>query len=123
MLLLTLMQVLLPGGLILNFKKMCQETLIKGRLYEFQCSTYVQAGNIPRAVNCYAVTATNVGDTIAYVQGMIIYPATTQPGIGNSRQWSGFQNDLYMGNIIITFDTSGGGTNPAVEITQFFYLK
>lgn len=93
----------------------------KGRAYGFQTAVYVQSANLPRVERCFAVMFTNIGDTPGSLQGMIVYPAAVQPGIGDSRTFSGHTDDEYVENLILQVGT--GGTNPQFEVVQFFYLK
>lgn len=82
---------------------------------------YSKAGTIPVQDGCFAFMFTNVGDTTAYVNGMVVYPSSTPTtALGDSRSISAHVTDLYMGNINLRF--SGAGTNPQIEIVQLFYI-
>lgn len=82
---------------------------------------YTRSGFIDVVNNCNAFTFVNVGDTIANVNGMIIYPGTVGTNLGDARQIGGNEGEVYIGTIKLAFDFPGGA-NPAVEITQKFYI-
>ncbi len=66
---------------------------------------------------------TNIGDTIARVNGIVIFPsATPLTALGDSRSVGGHLMDLYMGNITLAFNTPVGAT-PLVEVIQLFYVS
>jgi hypothetical protein len=65
---------------------------------------------------------TNVGDTNAAVNDMVVFPsATPATALGDSRTISGHLLDVYSGNINLSF--TPGGTAPAVEIVQLYYIS
>lgn len=67
---------------------------------------------------------TNIGDTIAFVNEMVIFPnSSPASGLGDSRTINGHILDLYFGNITLAFDAVAPGTNPKVEIVQLYYLE
>lgn len=93
------------------------------RRYNINVQLYAESQTIARMEGCFAYMFTNVGDTIATVNGMVINPSTTPAtSLGDSRTISGHTCDLYVGNIDLSFDTTGAGTDPQVEIVQFFYI-
>jgi len=84
---------------------------------------YEQSQPIDVVENCFAVMFTNIGDTIARLNGMVIFPsATPATSLGDSRTISGHWLDIFKGNLRLAFDTPGGA-NPQVEICQFFYTS
>lgn len=88
---------------------------------------YVQIYNTPLQVDvakgCFAFMFTNVGDTIATVNGMVIFPsATPATALGDSRTIAAHQNEIYTGNITLAFLPTGGATTPNVEIIQLYYV-
>jgi len=85
------------------------------------CNVYYQSGNIDRAPRCFAFMFTNVGDTVANVNGMIIYPATVAGNLGDSRTISGHEGEEYKGIIRLAIDAPAGA-NPAIEIVQLLYV-
>lgn len=92
------------------------------RSYNWNVQTYAGPENIDRVPTCFAIMVTNIGDTIAFVNGAIIHPnSAPATGLGDSRSFSGHKNDLYKGNLVLKFDTIAPGTNPLVEVIQFFY--
>lgn len=77
---------------------------------------------------CAGYMATNLGDTIAFINKKIINPDprnVVNPAntfLGDSRSVMLHKNDLYRGRLDLTFDTAAPGTNPKVEITQIVYF-
>lgn len=92
------------------------------RVWDMSVLTYSTSKRIDRIENCFAFQFTNVGDTVAYVNGMVIYPSAT-PGsaIGDSRSLSGHLLDLYGGQI--TLAIAPGGAAPLIEIVQLYYAN
>lgn len=82
--------------------------------------TFVESANIIVQENCFAVMFTNIGDTIARVNNMIVYPGVPGTSLGDSRTIGGHVLDIYKGNITLSFDV--GGANPHIEIVQLYYL-
>lgn len=91
-------------------------------IYNISVQTYNTSQNVPVVTNCAGFMFTNLGDTIARVNGMVIYPsATPATSLGDSRSIGLHKLDLYKGNIILSFDP--GGLAPLVEIVQVFYAE
>lgn len=91
------------------------------KAYNTVTQIYSENAYIPVADNCFAFMFTNVGGTIADVNGMVIFPsATPATALGDSRTIAGHELDVYTGNITLSFRT--GGTNPAVEVVQLYYI-
>lgn len=92
------------------------------RAWNMSVSTYNNARQIPRMENCFAIMFTNIGDTAATINGMVIFPnATPGAALGDSRSVGGHLMDLYMGNITLAFRPPIGAA-PLVEIVQLFYV-
>lgn len=84
---------------------------------------YSAAGYIPVVDNCFGFMFTNVGDTIATVNGMIIHPsATPATNLGDSRSVMAHKNDVYKGRILLSFAVPAG-LIPLVEVIQIYYIK
>lgn len=82
--------------------------------------TYSEGDSITVLPNCFAIMFTNVGDDLAFVNDMRIFPnANPATGLGDSRTVGGHWLDLYCGNINLKF--AGVGVAPLVEIVQLFY--
>lgn len=83
-------------------------------------AVYSNAQQIPVVENCFAFMFTNLGDSIAWINGMVIFPSSTPAtALGDSRSVSGHLMDLYKGNI--TLAIQGGGAAPLVEVVQLYY--
>jgi hypothetical protein len=82
---------------------------------------YTQSGNIPVTKNCFAFMFTNVGDSIGYINGMVIYPSAT-PGtsLGDSRTVSGHLLDIYKGTMNLKI--APVLLTPAIEVVQLYYF-
>jgi len=65
---------------------------------------------------------TNIGDTPATLNGMVIFPsATPLTALGDSRTISGHQDEIYTGIMNLSFRPPLG-TAPKVEVVQLFYI-
>lgn len=96
--------------------------MIDFRAYNMAPQIVTQAGQIPVTENCFAFMFTNLGDTPATVNGMIVFPsATPATALGDSRTIGGHLMDLYKGNITVAF-IQPLGVNPKLEIIQLFYI-
>jgi hypothetical protein len=93
------------------------------RLYNMtQAEIYTKSQNINVHENCNGFMFTNVGDVIAEVNGMVIFPSPTPlTDLGDSRVIGGNKDELYTGTIKLSFRAPTAGTNPRVEIVQKFY--
>lgn len=93
------------------------------RSYNMTVNIYAASALIIVQKNCFSFQFTNIGDTIARVNGMVIFPsATPLTALGDSRSISGHQLDLYKGNITLEIDNPAG-VIPAIEIVQLFYSE
>lgn len=102
-------------------EKCVKELLQRGHAWNMSALVYAEGGSIPILQNCFAYMFTNVGDTTAFVNGMVVFPsATPATALGDSRSVSGHWGDLYKGNIELKFNAPVGAA-PAVEIVQLFY--
>ncbi len=86
-------------------------------LYSVSQTISVQRG-------CFCYMFTNVGGTLAFVDGMRIFPAVNPATtLGDSRTICGHKGDIYSGFINLAFDpTVFPLVNPLVEIVQEFYI-
>lgn len=97
-------------------------SLQQGRAWDMIAVPYETGQRVTRQKNCFAVMFTNIGDTVASVNNMIIFPsATPTTALGDSRAIAGHIMDIYKGKIVLAFQ--GGGANPRVEIVQLFYME
>jgi hypothetical protein len=71
---------------------------------------------------CFAVMATNTGDTIVRVNDIILYPGVIGTNVGESTVIGGHYGYEYKGFIRIVFNTPAGA-QPEVAITQLFVPK
>jgi hypothetical protein len=92
------------------------------RPYNMTVQVYTQNQSVPVAHNCFAFMFTNVGDTTATVNGMVIFPsATPLTALGDSRTIAAHEYDIYTGNIILSLRGVVGPT-PGIEIVQLYYV-
>lgn len=92
--------------------------------YNIAVNFYNQAnqGFINIMPNCNSITITNLGDTIATINGIILFPSPTPAtDAGDSVEISGNELDVYKGNIKLAFNFPVGA-NPQVQIVQQFYV-
>jgi hypothetical protein len=81
-----------------------------------------QQGFIAVIPKCNAVIVTNLGDTIATINGAILFPsATPATDAGDSLAFGGNEGDVYSGNLKLAF-AFPVGANPQVQIIQQFYI-
>jgi hypothetical protein len=91
-----------------------------GRPWNSDTQLYVKSTYIAPTRGCFAFMFTNRGNDAATVNGMVIFPsATPNTALGDSRTLSAHKDDLYKGNITLSF--AGVGNAPLVEIVQLFY--
>lgn len=107
-----------------RLQRIRQEVNLDGsRPWNLSVVVHTKSQLVVRNENCFAFMFTNLGDTIAYVNGMIIYPsATPATALGDSRALSGHWLDIYKGDLNLTFAVPLNA-NPAVEIVQLFYTE
>ncbi len=84
--------------------------------------TYTTGQTVPRVDNCNGFIAKNIGDTIAFINDDILYPAPGPGASGESKTVGGNLGEIYLGQIKLRFDAIAPGTNPAVSIEQKFYI-
>lgn len=93
------------------------------RGYNKTVQVYTQNEYIPVAKGCFAVMFTNVGDTTAELEGMVIFPsATPTTSLGDSRTIAAHELEVYTGNLTLSFRAPVGAT-PAVEVVQLYYTE
>jgi hypothetical protein len=93
----------------------------KVRGWNFGSQLYQESGSIITVPNVFAIQFTNLGDDIARLTNLIIFPSLTPAtAAGDSRVISGHDLDLFKGSLYLAF--AGVGVAPLVEVTQFFYL-
>lgn len=104
-----------------KFVKLATEDL-EGRPYDMTVQVYSQNEYVVVSHGCFAFMFTNIGDTIATVKGMVIFPsATPATSLGDSRSISGHKRDIYKGTMDLSFRVPLG-VAPAVEIVQLYYI-
>lgn len=95
--------------------------------YNMSAQNYSVAGSIIRQKGCFAFMFTNIGDVVAEVNGIIIFPnidpITSAPLRGDSVTIGGHKEDIYKGTINLKFQSPTTGTAPLVEIVQLFYSE
>lgn len=81
-----------------------------------------QQGFINLVPNCNSIFAMNLGDTIAFINGIPLFPSATPATVaGDSMEISGNELDAYQGNLKLSFAFPQGAT-PQVLIVQQFYV-
>ena len=69
---------------------------------------------------CNAVTIRNVGDTIGYINGIVLLPSPGAGLSGESVSFGGNEGEIYQGRLSIIFGAPV--LNPLLEVTQKYYL-
>lgn len=92
------------------------------RGYNMVTDIVTSAQRIVVVKDCFSFMFTNVGDTIAFVNGLIVHPSTTPAtSLGDSRTIGAHRLDLFKGSIIVSFQAPVG-LNPKLEVVQLFYI-
>lgn len=92
------------------------------RAFNMAFTVLSAAGQVPIVENCFAFMFTNIGDTAALVNGMVVFPsATPLTRLGDSRTVGGHIMDLYKGNLTVAF-VQPVGVAPKLELVQLFYI-
>lgn len=89
--------------------------------YNISITPYTTGGSIEVDDRCNGFTAVNVGDDTAFVNGFPLFPGTPGTVIGDAFGIGGNKDELYKGNIMLSF--AGVGVAPQVIIMQKFYIK
>jgi hypothetical protein len=94
---------------------------LTNRSYNMTVQVYRDSIYVPVARGCFAFMATQVGDTTATVNGMVLFPsATPLTALGDSRTIAAHKGDVYTGNITLSL-LAPVGALPGVEIVQLYY--
>jgi hypothetical protein len=94
---------------------------LQSRSYNMTVQVYTDNAYVPVARDCFAFMVTNVGDTTATVNGMVLFPsATPLTALGDSRTIAAHELDVYTGNITLSFRPVVGPA-PGVEVVQLYY--
>ena len=83
--------------------------------------------NTPQYINvidrCFAYMFTNIGDTTATVNQMVVFPSATPATIlGDSRTVMAHKFDLYAGKQLKLSFNLPIGAAPLIEIVQLYYV-
>lgn len=90
--------------------------------FNIAVGVYNQSQIVPVVNGCIGFMFTNLGDTIAFVNDMIIHPSAVPATIlGDSRSIMAHKGDIYKGNLKLTIQQPLGAA-PLVEIVQLFYI-
>lgn len=92
------------------------------RKYNITTNIYNAGADVIVEQGCNGYMFTNIGDTIAEVNGMVIFPsATPATALGDSRSVGGNRDEIYKGVIRVRFQAPIGAA-PAVEVVQKIYM-
>jgi hypothetical protein len=102
---------------------MIQLQLPIGRKWNKTVNKYSESQQIDVTPGCFAYMFTNLGDVIARLDDIVIFPSST-PGtaLGDSRTLGAHVVDYYAGNMTLVFEAPTAGVNPLVEVIQLFYV-
>lgn len=91
-------------------------------IYNIAVGLYSSSQIVPVVDGCIGFMFTNVGDTIAFINDMIIHPSALPATIlGDSRSVMAHKGDIYKGQLKLTI-AQPIGVLPLVEIVQIFYV-
>lgn len=91
------------------------------RAWNMDVQTFQDGSPVIVTRNCFAFMFTNIGDTIGFVNDMVIYPGVPGTRLGDSRSLGGHLLDLYKGTITVKFGALNA--NPNIEIVQLYYAE
>lgn len=95
----------------------------KENKYNISVQSYNGSGDVAVIPRCNGVTVTNTGDTIAFINDIILFPsATPATSVGDSVSIGGNENEIYKGNLRLKFQAPVG-VIPQVEIIQKFFVE
>jgi hypothetical protein len=98
------------------------------RIWNESISDYTGSKAIIVQEGAFAFTFSNVGDTMARINGILLFPSTT-PLLtrGDSITIGAHVLDVYKGNINLSFDVAPSlypvGVAPHIQVIQLFYAK
>jgi hypothetical protein len=89
---------------------------------------YTASANVIVQEGAFAVSVINIGDTMARINGILLFPSTTPLlSRGDSFVFGAHKFEVYKGNLTLSFDVAGSvfpvGVAPHVQIIQEFYSK
>lgn len=93
-----------------------------GIKFNIDTQVYAESRQVEAMAGCTAYMFTNRGDTIAFVNGMIVNPSLTPAtDLGDSRSVAAHDGDIFVGNITVSFQAPVGA-NPLLELVQVYYV-
>jgi hypothetical protein len=96
---------------------------LQARVWNFTATNYSGPTDIILVKNVFAFMFTNIGDTKAFINGIVVFPsATPTTALGDSRSLAGHTMDLFKGVMRLSF-VNPGGAAPLVEVVQLFYAE
>lgn len=96
--------------------------ITEDRPWNMDVQVYSQNTYIPVSRKCFAIMFTNVGDTTARLNGMVVFPsATPTTAIGDSRTIAAHKGDIYKGVLNLSFAVAPF-VLPQIEVVQLFYI-
>lgn len=97
------------------------QVLQDGRAWNMSVEVVIGAKQVDVQKNCFAFMFTNLGNTTAFVNDMVVFPSAGFPNaLGDSRSIAAHLLDIYKGNLTVKF---GAGATPRLELVQLFYLE
>lgn len=97
------------------------EVVQSGRAWNMTVEIVTQAKQLDVQKNCFSFMFTNLGNTQAFLNDIVVFPSAGFPNaLGDSRSISGHVLDIYKGNMTVKF---GAGATPRLEVIQLFYLE
>ncbi len=93
------------------------------RGYNMTVQVYRENTSITVSKGCFAFMFTNVGDTEASVNGLVVFPSATPATVlGDSRTIAAHELEVYTGNLTLSFAAPVGAA-PGVEVMQLYYTE
>lgn len=95
--------------------------LLTTKKFNLAVNEYYKGGDIPIQRDCNAVAIMNVGDTVAFLNGIPVFPSTAPATIrGDVFQFAGEELEAFEGNLTLKFQAPVGAAPKVVIIQQFY---
>jgi len=96
---------------------------LKTRKYNFTAIQQTKGGNIFLQRDCNSFAIINIGDTLAFLNGVPVFPSSAPATIrGDTFELNGEELESYEGNLTLKFNAPLGA-NPKVVILQQYYTE
>lgn len=93
------------------------------RQFDFNVQVFTRSAFIDVVERCNAISITNVGDTAARVDQILLFPSATPATVlGDSASIGGNQNEVLSRQQLQLIFVAPVGAAPAIQVIQKFYI-